>query len=228
MESVADPGEWPRTHVPPGRFVAALPIDHRLVPPLSHPPHIDCSMPAFLVEKLVSGGQTGADRAALDIAMALGLPHGGWCPKGRKAEDGTIPLCYALVETPCGGYPQRTEWNVRDSDGTAVFTWARTASGGSRKTISIARGLGRPCLHIARDGGGDAATLLRDFIVRDQIAVLNVAGSRESKEPGIGDWVRSVLTTTLSTSDSGPRHDELRWRVEWDKRGPKKRWALKR
>ncbi|HPA21544.1 MAG TPA: putative molybdenum carrier protein [Verrucomicrobiae bacterium] len=155
-------------------------------------------MPAFLIEKLVSGGQTGADRAALDAAIALGLSHGGWCPKGRRAEDGTIPDRYALTETPGASYLQRTEWNVRDSDGTVVFTLGKAASGGSRKTIAIARVLGKPCLHIARDARGDAAALLRDFIGRHRVAVLNVAGSRESKEPGIGEWVGAVLTATLS------------------------------
>ncbi len=72
--------------------------------------------------KIVSGGQTGADRAALDFAIDHGIPHGGWCPRGRKCEDGTIADCYKLNETPSAEYPQRTEWNVRDSDGTVVFS----------------------------------------------------------------------------------------------------------
>ncbi len=63
--------------------------------------------------KIVSGGQTGADRAALDFAIAHGIPQGGWCPKGRKAEDGPIPDRYQLKETPSDNYAQRTEWNVR-------------------------------------------------------------------------------------------------------------------
>lgn len=74
------------------------------------------------ISKIVSGGQTGADRAALDYAIAIGIPHGGWCPKGRKAEDGPIGPPYALVETPRADYLQRTEWNVRDTDGTVIFT----------------------------------------------------------------------------------------------------------
>lgn len=72
--------------------------------------------------KIVSGGQTGADRAALDWALAHGVPCGGWCPKGRKAEDGPIDLKYPLKETPSSSYIQRTEWNVRDSDATVVFS----------------------------------------------------------------------------------------------------------
>ena len=74
------------------------------------------------LERIVSGGQTGADRAALDIAIRHGITHGGWCPKGRRAEDGPISCQYALTETPSEQYIQRTEWNVRDSDGTVVFT----------------------------------------------------------------------------------------------------------
>jgi hypothetical protein len=77
-----------------------------------------------LVEKIVSGGQSGADIAALDFAIERGIPHGGWCPRGRKAEDGTIDPRCNLQETPSGDYIQRTEWNARDSDGTVVFSIA--------------------------------------------------------------------------------------------------------
>lgn len=93
------------------------------------------------------------------MAIALGLPHGGWCPRGRRAEDGTIPARHILTETPGASYLQRTEWNVRDSDGTVVFTLGKAAAGGSRKTIAIARAMGKPCLHLARDAGGDAVAL---------------------------------------------------------------------
>ena len=158
-------------------------------------------MPKFIIEKIVSGGQTGADRAALDAAIALGLPHGGYCPKGRRAEDGSIPARYILTETPGAHYLQRTEWNVRDSDGTVVFTIVKTATGGSRKTIEIARRLKKPCVHIARDAGGDAIQHLRDFIEAHDIRVLNVAGSRESKEPGIETWAGEVLAQALSGAE---------------------------
>lgn len=84
------------------------------------------------MEKIVSGGQTGVDRAGLDFAIALGIPHGGWCPKGRKAEDGPIDNRYQLQETPRADYLQRTEWNVRDNDGTVIFTVNATLSGGSK------------------------------------------------------------------------------------------------
>jgi hypothetical protein len=81
--------------------------------------------------RIVSGGQTGADRAALDWAINAGLEHGGWCPKGRKAEDGVIRPQYVLKESSSANYVQRTEWNVRDSDGTVIFSLAEHLSGGS-------------------------------------------------------------------------------------------------
>src|SRR6187402_466883 len=102
-----------------------------------------------IIKKIVSGGQTGADRAALDFAIEHGVPHGGRCPKGRLAEDGLIDPRYKLQETPTRSYPQRTERNVRDSDGTVIFTIADELNGGSRKTAQFTRKLGKPCLHLA-------------------------------------------------------------------------------
>ena len=88
---------------------------------------------------IVSGGQTGADRAALDWALAHRVECGGWCPKGRKAEDGPIDPKYPLIETPSAAYLQRTEWNVRDSDATVLFSIEPTLTGGSLKTVGFAR-----------------------------------------------------------------------------------------
>lgn len=88
--------------------------------------------------KIVSGGQTGADRAGLDWAIKHGIPYGGWCCKGRRSEDGSIPSQYQLQETPSTNYLQRTEWNVRDSDGTVIFSLAERLSGGSLKTLEFA------------------------------------------------------------------------------------------
>ena len=95
----------------------------------------------------VSGGQTGVDRAALDIALELGIPCGGWCPKGRLAEDGPLPERYPLQETPSSQYPQRTEWNVRDSDGTLILTFGDPTRG-TALTIQIAERLKKPCLTV--------------------------------------------------------------------------------
>jgi hypothetical protein len=128
--------------------------------------------------KIVSGGQTGADRAALDFAIAHGIPHGGWCPKGRKAEDGPTHNRYELKETPSSNYAQRTEWNVRDSDGTVVFSIAAKLTGGSKKTVKLARKRRKPCLHLsARSSGETAPELLKEFIRQHGLAASPVVTS---------------------------------------------------
>jgi hypothetical protein len=101
------------------------------------------------IEKIVSGGQTGADRAALDYAVASGIPHDGWCPKARKSEDGPIGPRYALAETPRADYLQRTEWTVRDTDGTVVFTVAAKLTGGSKRTAEFAARHSKPFIHLS-------------------------------------------------------------------------------
>ena len=145
-----------------------------------------------------SGGQNGADKAGLDHAIETGIRHCGWCPKGRKAEDGVIGPEYRLKETPTANYIQRTEWNVRDSDGTVIFSIGKKLLGGSRKTLEFARRDKKPVLHLsAGTAGQDAARLLKEFIRLNRIRVLNVAGSRESKEPGVYQFVRDVLKLAL-------------------------------
>ena len=152
-------------------------------------------MVEFLVlEKIISGGQTGADRAALDFAIARGIPHGGWCPRGRLAEDGTIPARFQLSETPYADPAQRTEWNVRDSDGTVVFSIARVLTGGSELTAELACRSGKPCLHLSRERDGDAAARrLLEFLAEHEIKVLNVAGPRQSQEPEVGRFAIAIL-----------------------------------
>ena len=143
------------------------------------------------MKKVVSGGQTGVDRAALDAALGLGIPCGGYCPRGRGAEDGAIDACYPLVETPSDDYAERTEWNVRDSDATLVLTRGRPR-GGTAFTIAVARRLDRPLLvvDLDEDSSPDEA---RRWIEAGRIAVLNVAGPRESQHPGIGQQAQAFL-----------------------------------
>jgi len=156
---------------------------------------------ALTLVKIVSGGQTGADRAALNWAMMHGVPHGGWCPQGRKAEDGTIAPGYRLTETPSDSYVQRTEWNVRDSDGTVILSLSRTLTGGSRRTAELAQQHGKPWLHLSKDANkGNAGERLRRFVQQHHIRVLNVAGPRASTEPDIGEFV----TTTLDLAFGAP------------------------
>ena len=151
---------------------------------------------AFPVAKIVSGGQTGVDRAALDFALEHGLPHGGWCPRGRRAEDGVIEPGYELKETPETAYPQRTEWNVRDADGTVIFTVARELTGGSALTRELATEYRKPCLHLSQEVDGQTAPQkLREFLRRHKIKTLNVAGPRLSTEPAARAFATRVLET---------------------------------
>lgn len=135
------------------------------------------------IEKIISGGQTGVDRAALDAALELGIPCGGWCPKGRRAEDGPIDIRYPLMETYSANYRIRTEKNVRDSDGTLVFTW-REPKGGTALTIRFAQKYKKPYLTVDLSEEGDPETT-REWLEANQIKVLNIAGLRESELPGI-------------------------------------------
>ncbi len=144
---------------------------------------------------IVSGGQTGADRSALDWALAHGVACGGWCPHGRRAEDGPLHPRYPLVETPLTAYEQRTDWNVRDSDATVIFSLSERLSGGSRVTREQALRRRKPCLHL--HPGLDAPALLRAFLDAHRPQVLNIAGPRASKEPRVGAFVRKVLDQVL-------------------------------
>ena len=134
------------------------------------------------VTRIVSGGQTGVDRAALDAAAA-GLERGGWVPRGRRAEDGPIAATYPMRETDSPEYDARTRLNVTDSDATLILTRGPLA-GGTRLTYEIARALDRPyrVVEVARTGGVEGT---RDWLIAEGVRVLNVAGPPESTAPGI-------------------------------------------
>lgn len=154
---------------------------------------------------LIAGGQTGADRAGLDWAIEQGVRHSGWCPRGRKTEDGVLPDCYELLETPAPGYLQRTEWNVRDSDATLIFTLDDRLDGGSKRSAAFADSLGKPWLHVRP---GVHPKYVARFLARHAVQILNVAGKRESAAPGIGELVRQVLSGAVQSAAVGqsPNH----------------------
>lgn len=134
--------------------------------------------------KIISGGQTGVDRAALDAALRNGIECGGWCPEGRLAEDGAIPLRYPLTELNGAGYEKRTLQNVIDSDGTVII-YFDTAAGGTEKTLLFCRSRKKPFLLIdaAELTPEQAAEQIRSFVAGNSIATLNVAGPRASDSP---------------------------------------------
>lgn len=151
-----------------------------------------------MIKKIISGGQTGADRAVLDFAIKHNIPHGGWIPKGRKAEDGPLPERYQLQEMSTESYPARTEQNVIDSDGTVIISHG-ALTGGSANTAKKARKHGRPWLHLDMDKTtvDEAVQRLRGWIAGNSISVLNVAGPRQSKDPTIYDTTLEVLQLTF-------------------------------
>lgn len=138
----------------------------------------------------------------LDAALAAGLPVGGWCPASRWAEDGPIDARYPLRETPSADPAQRTHWNVRDSDATLVLCRGEPA-GGTAITVDIARRLGRPVLIIS-PGEAGAGERIRSWIAHHAVAILNVAGPRESEQPGIYACSVALLSQVLTASREAP------------------------
>ncbi len=151
-----------------------------------------------MVEKIISGGQSGADRAALDVAITFNIAHGGWVPKGRKAEDGPLPDIYQVTEMASSGYTDRTRQNVRDAHGTLVVSYGKL-SGGSKLTWEFAAQINKPVCHIdlLTTEAFEAAIVSKAFVQNNQIQVLNVAGPRLSRFPDIYLDVKIVLETML-------------------------------
>mgnify|MGYP001564730356 CR=1 FL=1 len=149
--------------------------------------------------KIISGGQTGVDRAALDVAIELGIAHGGWCPKGRRAEDGRIPDRYKLTEHTDPGYSLRTESNVLCSDATLVVARLGRYTPGTGLTQRMCRVHNRPRMTIYLDEDGSASRVelagARQYV--SGIETLNVAGPRASSAPGIYEHARAFLLEVL-------------------------------
>ena len=151
-----------------------------------------------MLTKIISGGQTGVDRGALDAALEAGFPCGGSCPKGRKAEDGAIAARYPLVELTSADYPPRTRRNVSDADATLILFW-RELTGGTRETLRIAEALGRPVLtlDLSVKPIDDAAVEAAAFVEINGVKTLNVAGPRESTHAGAAAAARELVAALL-------------------------------
>lgn len=145
--------------------------------------------------KIISGGQTGVDRAALDFALQNKIPCGGWCPQGRKAEDGTISSKYALKETDSEDYESRTIRNVQDSDGTLIIINKYTDSG-TFLTISTAKKLNK-AIFIQNISTKKEPEIFRKWVYDNNIKMLNIAGPRESNSSGIYEQALKVLGELL-------------------------------
>jgi hypothetical protein len=156
-----------------------------------------------MVSKIVSGGQTGVDRAALDAAIKLGIAHGGWVPKGRLAEDGPLPETYRLRETASAAYSERTERNVIDSDGTLIISRGEL-TGGSEATREAAIRHERPWLHVdlSRTSAFRSAVRITDWLRDHGIRILNVAGPRASKDPRIYQATLALLESVFFMSQA--------------------------
>jgi hypothetical protein len=148
---------------------------------------------------IVSGGQTGVDRAALAWARRRGLPHGGWCPAGRSSESGPIPRSYNLRETPSRSLDERTLWNVRDSDATAILSMRSKLTGGTARTARFCYDMAKPVLFLSATTWTprEAGAALRHFIRKHRVRILNIAGPRASEEPEVARFTRAVLDRAL-------------------------------
>jgi hypothetical protein len=159
-----------------------------------------------MIKKIISGGQTGVDQAALDVAIELGIPHGGWIPKGRKTEAGRLPEKYHLKEMPTAEYRKRTEQNVIDSDGTLIISHGEL-KGGTRFTEKMALKHNKPWMQVDADKWSleAAVQIIRAWISGNDVKVLNVAGPRASEDPRIYSTARSLIRSVVLLGGGGPR-----------------------
>ena len=170
------------------------------------------------ITRIISGGQTGADRGGLEAAICCDVPHGGWCPSGRKAEDGVIPAKYQLEEMSSPDYLARTEQNVMGSDATVALTLGQL-KGGSLRTVEYANAHGKPWYHVNADTTGREKAVRgivdwlegRGYYDHDayvaqppENCVLNVAGERESEADGIQDLSKEIMIDVLREVNQGP------------------------
>ena len=148
--------------------------------------------------KIISGGQTGVDRAALDVALRHAIECGGWCPAGRLDEFGKIPDRYPVQELQAGGFNERTLQNVKDSDGTVVV-YPGELRGGTEQTVRFCVDLKRPhqLIDASKLSAEDAAKLIADFVRENKIGILNIAGPRQSEWPGGYDDASRALSAFL-------------------------------
>ena len=175
-----------------------------------------------MIRKIISGGQTGVDRAALDVAIKLAVAHGGWIPKGRITESGPLPDNYNLKETRSSSYSDRTEKNVLDSDGTLIISRG-SLTGGSAYTREMASRHNRPWLHIDLEqmAAFQAANAINQWVLQNKVEILNVAGPRASKDPTVYKDTVNILESAYylglaetSMSGAGNIKDLLKSQIE--------------
>ena len=171
-----------------------IPLRSRLQNPNRYAPTTENNV----LKKIVSGGQTGVDRGALDSALERGFPCGGWCPSGRRAEDGSIPPHYPVKELSTGAYLDRTRRNIEDSDGTLIVCWGQPADG-TRDTLDYLSRLSKPRL-VVNPNHAPSLSTIRAWIAEYGIQILNVAGPRESVEPGIQKAAARLIGEILDAS----------------------------
>jgi len=151
-----------------------------------------------MLKKIISGGRIGADQAALDVAMKMGIPHGGWIQKGRKTQRGILPKKYRLKEMPVAGFKKRIEQNIIDSNGTVIISHGNL-TGGSDYGQEMAKKHNRPCLHIDLNETplSIAPSKINTWIIENNIEVLNVSGSRTSEDPKIYKDTMNIVEGTI-------------------------------